>query len=74
MLPASREAGGELCGRTVSWPDAGKTLSQSTPGLSIRGGIGKPRVSDFSPGSPGMCVFVYTLRTWAIRLPCEAVS
>lgn len=33
MLPASREAGGELCGRTVSWPDAGKTLSQSTPGL-----------------------------------------
>lgn len=32
-FPASREAGGELFGRRVSWADAKKTLSQSTPGL-----------------------------------------
>lgn len=63
---------GQMLGRL--FPRAHLGLSQ--PGLSIHGGIGKPRVSDFPPGSPGMCVCVrvHTLMTWAIRIPCEAVS
>lgn len=59
---------GELFARRVSWADARKTLSQSSPGLVPTwavypwAGVGgwKPRGSDFSPGSPGMCVRSYS--------------
>lgn len=68
MFPSKREAVGELFARRVSWADAWKTLSQSTPGLVptwavypwVGVGVWKPRGSDFFPGSPGMCVRSYS--------------